>query len=386
MKSIDTIVATIRKHLDDGWHTDVADNFSGQWPKRYTLGRPTSANAATMTRDLRAWSYSWYDWAGRMQLELVDEPRRIDGRSERLPAHVTIPDIDTAARVAGHPWPSRIQRARARLEYLRSSFPTATNPKVLRQAEALDDVDFHLACAAARWFAEHDPVEWKHLTPRQVPVEGLHGKWLNSHQPLVKALAMLEELVLEKRPTRINFTYLDPKHRRLGRRLHDSYTLTDCIDLPYRPAIVVIVENKDTAVLFPEYPAAVAVEGNGSTAPGVLPTISWITEADHIIYWGDMDARGYEIVNSLRAAIPKIRTILMDGDAYRAYEPYGTNTEQNGTSIKQRPPKLLNDLTSAERDVYENLTTPGWPLHLRVEQERIPLNVALAHMERTIRR
>lgn len=99
-----------------------------------------------------------------------------------------------------------------------------------------------------------------------------------------------------------------------------------------------------------------------------------------------MDARGYEIVNSLRAAIPSTHTILMDQDAYRTYERYGTNTEQNGTPIKQRPPKLLNDLTAAEREVYDNLTTPGWPLHLRVEQERIPLDTALAHMARAIRR
>lgn len=116
------------------------------------------------------------------------------------------------------------------------------------------------------------------------------------------------------------------------------------------------------------------------------PTISWITEADHIIYWGDMDARGYEIVNSLRAAIPSTHTILMDQDAYRTCERYGTNTEQNGSLIKQRPPRLLNDLTSAEREVYDNLTTPGWPLHLRGEQERIPLEAALAHLTRAIRR
>lgn len=384
MKAVEEIVAAIGRHLDDGWHTDLATPVESQWPRRYFLGTIASGEAADVTRELRTWSFAWHDWSHEMGLPLDKKTRRIgkpgDTREERLPTHITVPDIDAAARVARGDWTGRIRRARQRLSHLESLFPATTTARVLREAERLEEVDYHLAIKAAQWFATHDKSEWAGLTPRQVPVEGMQGKWLNGHNNLVRDLAGLDDLTLQQRPTRIYFTYLDPTYRKSGGRLHDSYTLTDRITLPYEPQIVLIIENKDTSVLFPELSGAIAVEGNGNASVGLLPDIDWIAGAEHLIYWGDLDARGYEIVNDLRARRPSVRTILMDQPTYSAYERFGTNHEPNRKPIVQRPRRPLIELTSAEREVYENLTTPGWSQHLRVEQERIPLETALAHV------
>ncbi|MEU4516718.1 DUF3322 domain-containing protein [Nonomuraea wenchangensis] len=58
---------------------------------------------------------------------------------------------------------------------------------VVRAADGYSDTDFGLLCAAAAWFRVNSD---SGLTPRQVPIEGLHAKWLNTHRPLVMALAI----------------------------------------------------------------------------------------------------------------------------------------------------------------------------------------------------
>jgi hypothetical protein len=380
VKSVDEVLGSIRRALTDGWHADITSD-SSRWPRDLPLGKPTSAAAGANYRQVMRWSHQWHDWAKAHRVALRDEARKIRGVDDRLPTHLIVPDVDTAARLAGGEWPARIAQGRVRRDRIGQRFADADITTAVRQASPLSDTDFDLACTAARWFADN-PSVWPGLTPRQVPVEGLHGKWLNTHLPLVKNLAALDDLTLAKRPTRIHFTYLDPTYLARSVRRHDSLTLGDSVDLPYMPEIVLVIENKDTAVLFPELPAAVAVEGNGNAAPGLLPLIPWIANAQVVVYWGDMDAAGYEIVDRLRTAGLDAQTVLMDQAAYDMYERFGTNVDEHGRPIPIRDRKACLSLSPDERVVYENLTNPSWPQHRRVEQERIPLDRARSEIAR----
>lgn len=67
----------------------------------------------------------------------------------------------------------------------------------------------------------------------------------------------------------------------------------------------------------------------------------------------------------------------MDEDTDTAYERYGAWTDDRGNSIPCAFPEGLPNLTSAERAVHEALTDPVWSRTRRIEQERIPLDVAL---------
>jgi hypothetical protein len=384
VKTIPTVVEEISDYLNRGWHLDGAGMGANRWPKAFTLGTVTSAEADRRWTDVVTWAHGWHDWARAHRLDMREESRRIRGVVQHLPTHITVADVDTAARAAGKGWPARLEQARDRADIARSSFAGADTPVVLKLAAPLGDVDFHLACTAARWFADHPDV-WPGLTPRQVPVEGLHGKWLNKHRALVQALAGIDNLVLAVRPTRIYWTYLDPDYRRSGGRVHDSLTLGDHVSLPYKPSIVALVENKDTAVLFPPMSGAIAVEGNGNAAPGLLPQVPWIAGATTAVYWGDMDAAGYEIVDRLRARMPQLATVLMNRAAYEQYERYGTSVDERGNALKVGPPKPCPNLTPDERAVYEKLTDPAWTRHRRIEQERIPLSTALANLRELIR-
>src|SRR6185437_14369587 len=98
----------------------------------------------------------------------------IRGVAETLPSHLLITDVDHAVRIVGNGWSQRIAVARRRADILRRDFPAVDAARVLKRAASLDDVDFALACTAGRWFADNADV-WPGLTPRQVPIEGLHG-------------------------------------------------------------------------------------------------------------------------------------------------------------------------------------------------------------------
>ncbi|MFD0632371.1 Wadjet anti-phage system protein JetD domain-containing protein [Catenulispora yoronensis] len=189
--------------------------------------------------------------------------------------------------------------------------------------------------------------------------------------------------MLPAHPSRIHFTYLDPDYRASGARIHDSATVGDAFTPPYEPHIVIISENKDTAIHFPPLPGGIAVEGDGFGGK-TAAAFDWLTGARHLLYWGDIDAHGFEILNGWRDDGVLVTSILMDQDTYEAYEPFGTSTDRNGKLLKADAPKALAHLTDAERVVYENLLSPALPGHRRIEQERIPLHDAHAAVLRAV--
>jgi hypothetical protein len=151
----------------------------------------------------------------------------------------------------------------------------------------------------------------------------------------------------------------------------------------YQPQVVVISENKDTAIHFPELDAGISVEGvgRGGAAIAALP---WLTAAPHVFYWGDMDADGLEILNEFRAAGVPATSLFMDVTAYTAWERYGTNVDVRGRRLEARHPRPVPHLTDDEAALYRCLTDEAWTRHRRVEQERIPLEMAVAAVQRII--
>jgi hypothetical protein len=203
-------------------------------------------------------------------------------------------------------------------------------------------------------------------------------KWLHAHESLVRRLAALDSLDLEPgRPSRVHLTYLDPDHLAGGGRRHDVATAGDADVVAYRPRIVLISENRDTAQLFPEVTGGIAVEGEGRGA-GAVAALPWIREAATIWYWGDMDADGLEILNGYRGAGLPVRSLFMDPASYERWERYGVDHDHRGSPLGPRAPRATDHLTAAERDLYLALCCPDWSRHRRVEQERIPIAEAAA--------
>lgn len=348
------------------------------WPYDFPLGRMKSAELAGGFGVIPRQVSSWRTWAADHGVELLEGRRHVAGTEQTLPTHVRIVDIDTAAAVVGDGWSDKLVRGRSHAEVLTARFPSLVRPaKILAATDTYSDVDFGLLLDTADWFAAATAQERAALTPRQVPVEGLHTKWLNTRQGIVAELAGLEGRLglLPPHPARIHFTYLDPDYRATGRRRHDSGSVGDTAALPYVPRLVLISENKDTAVGFPPVTGGVAVEGDGNGG-GTHAAFDWIRNAPWVVYWGDMDARGLEILNEFRAAGVPATSLLMDMTAFTDWERFGTNRDPQDRLLGPKTPLPTEHLTDDEAELYRALTSPDWTRFRRIEQERIPLSVA----------
>ena len=67
----------------------------------------------------------------------------------------------------------------------------------------------------------------------------------------------------------------------------------------------------------------------------------------------------------------------MDPLAYETWERYGTNLDVRGRPLEARAPRPVPHLTASESELYHQLISPTWTRHRRIEQERIPLAVAV---------
>lgn len=384
LRTPDWLVAQVASRLKSCW-ADVLCTRA-EWRSRFELG--TSQLRGARLKD--AWSglhldtLEWRDWVAAAGEGVALVPRRVsyERSGQEIPGAVLVEDVDAAARLCGPEWTNRLARGRSRRATLAERFPgLADVPATLRATDGYAEVDFELLCRTAAWFAAPHPVG---LTARQVPVEGMGSKWLDAHQADVRRLAGVDSLDLEPgRPRRVHLTYLDPGHLDRGGRRHDVATEGDVDSVAYRPTVVLVSENRDTAQLFPRIEGGIALEGEGRGA-GAIAALPWVAEAPWLFYWGDMDADGLEILHGFRAAGLPVRSLFMDLPAYEQWERYGVEHDHGGRPLRARTPRDVALLEPAERELYLALCSPEWARRRRIEQERIPLEDAAAVVRETV--
>ncbi len=389
MKSPAAVIKDMERRLVNHWHSEIvsaAEGAAPAFPHAFPLGRATSADLRADYAAIHALTVTWQEWARGHGVELTYTTRIAKGGTRQVvPTHVLVTSVDQAAAIVGNGWQERLTRGRERLAVLldRSRIlDQADAGRALRLVDGYADIDFALLLRVVDWYRA-DPSRVRGLTPRQVPIPGVHAKWLQAHRPAVLALTGLEDLgLLPAHPARIHFTYLDPVHRISGQRVHDSATVGDAFSPAYRPEVVVISENKDTAIHFPALARGISVEGVGRGGRTVA-AFEWIKHAPMVVYWGDMDRDGYEILNGYRIDFERdLDSILMDSATYEEFEPFGTNHDQNGRDLVVGAPRVVDQLRTTELEVYLRLLHPGHSGHRRIEQERIPLTRALSEVER----
>lgn len=386
MKTPEAVTADIRRRLANRWHADLAGDASA-FPHAFPLGRPSASDLRSGYAVIHARTVHWQDWAKRNRVELAYEMRAAQGGSKQtVPTHARIESLDHAAAVVAGEWPERLTRARERLAVLVEKYPSMGDAgRTIRLVDGYSAIDFQLLLTVADWYLADPQRAALGVTPRQVPIPGVHGKWLHPHRMGVQALTGLDDLgLLPAHPARIHFTYLDPDHRASSARVHDSATVGDVFAPAYLPRIVVISENKDTAIHFPPLASGISVEGvgKGGKTPAVF---SWIRDAPVVVYWGDMDKDGFEILDGYRADFKRdIDSILMDTATYDEYERFGTNLDQHGNPITAGDPKHVPALRADEMDVYLRIMDRRHAGHRRIEQERIPLKRALASVRQVL--
>lgn len=100
-----------------------------------------------------------------------------------------------------------------------------------------------------------------------------------------------------------------------------------------------------------------------------LKNVKWFKDKT-ILYWGDLDAQGFEILSQFRGYFPNVKSIFMDKKTFNKFFE-----NDNGTLSKVLT-KL--NLTEKEKMLYDILKENNW----RLEQEKIPLDYVNSYFEK----
>ncbi|MDR2191511.1 MAG: DUF2220 family protein [Endomicrobium sp.] len=217
---------------------------------------------------------------------------------------------------------------------------------------------------------------------RQLPI-AVHTKFIENNKGILKeALDILiggnankDEKDFEKR---FHLKYDEPlvRFRILDKNISRQYfsgiddlsvpvSRFEKLNLPVKK--VFVVENKMNVLTFPIINETIVIFGKGYTVENLKNT-AWFKDIE-LLYWGDLDTQGFEILSQFRNYFPNTNSFLMDEATFKQFE----NEKGKGTSNKIST--TLN-LTNEEQKLYELLKLNNW----RLEQEKIPLEYVVNNL------
>lgn len=212
------------------------------------------------------------------------------------------------------------------------------------------------------------------LYSRELPIE-VHTKFIEQHQNILDKLlqqvlpASAYDLTTEDFNTRygirnkvplIRIRFLDNALKAQNNIPFDDFAipLNALQDMPLVIERCFIVENELNFLTLPSLKNSMCIWGAGFQA-NLLGDVQWLNKVD-VIYWGDIDVQGFQILSTLRAKLPHVRSMLMDRMTFDSFQSFVVTG--NSTSVT-----ALFNLTSDERGLYQYLLDNTY----RLEQEHI---------------
>lgn len=217
---------------------------------------------------------------------------------------------------------------------------------------------------------------------RELPIE-VHTKFIEQHKALIDELLdiVIKEYIntnekeFEKR---YNLRYDEPlvRIRLLDRTLATKFfNGMDDITIPVSQFLKLhipitkafVVENKVNFLTFPLIPNSIVIWGKGYGVASIKD--SELLKSIDLIYWGDLDAQGFEILSQFRSYFAHVKSLLMDKATFDNYfeKEYGTPSK---ISVK------LN-LTTEEEELYQYIKVNNY----RLEQEKIPQRYVIEQLK-----
>lgn len=211
---------------------------------------------------------------------------------------------------------------------------------------------------------------------RQLPLE-IHTKFIEENDALIQSLLnflipghirsaeqkrFAERYFLRYDEPLVRIRILD-EAKFLSYCLHDISIPLSCfkqIDWPI--SYVLIAENKMNFLTLPLLPSTIAVWSGGGFNVSYLKGIGWLGNK-RILYWGDIDEHGFQILHQLRSYHPQTESVLMDRDTFEQFSQFAVD----GPHSKAEQLSLLNE---QEMSLYQRLKLLD--NKNRLEQEKIP--------------
>ncbi len=242
-------------------------------------------------------------------------------------------------------------------------------------------LDYHASweklLLVCRYFLEHPQPG---LYIRELPIN-VHTKFIEQHQGILRelldhllpaeavkpdALTFQQRYGLREEESMARVRFLDDQlHARYHLPFDDlSIPCSQLAEVDFSGQICVITENKMTFLTLPQLPKAIAILGGGFQVSN-LAAIPWLKTCP-IIYWGDLDAQGFQILSQLRSIFPHTISLMMDKATLQAFAEFCVP----GTPCRVRQ---LPYLTEEEHRLFVQLAEET----SRLEQERISQGYAL---------
>lgn len=216
---------------------------------------------------------------------------------------------------------------------------------------------------------------------RELPIN-VHTKFVERKQAVIKDL--LDVLISEhlnndekQFEKRFNLKYSEPQIRFkiLDKEISQIYfsglddlaipvSQFESLNLPIKK--VLVVENKTTLytattiLTLPKMEKTIAIFGSGYSVAN-LKNVKWFKNVE-LLYWGDIDVQGFEILSQFRGYFQQTKSILMDLVTFEKFFDHDLGTPTNISTILY--------LTDSEQELYDILKTNNW----RLEQEKIPFD------------
>lgn len=215
---------------------------------------------------------------------------------------------------------------------------------------------------------------------RELPIN-VHTKFVEDNQSIIRELldVLISEYINKSEKLfekRFNLKYSEPQVRFKILDKEISYKLFSGLDdiaipvsqfetlnLPVKK--VLVVENKTTlytTLTLPKMEKTIAIFGSGCSVY-ILKNTQWFNDI-RLLYWGDIDVQGFEILSQFRAYFPHTKSVMMDKQTFDQFF-------ENGLGIPTVISANLN-LDKNEQELYEVLKENNW----RLEQEKIPFGYA----------
>lgn len=214
------------------------------------------------------------------------------------------------------------------------------------------------------------------LYVRELPIK-VHTKFIERNKSVIRELIeilIIEHINIEEKEfeKRFNLKFAEPQIRfkvldtEIAHKFFSGIddlaipvSQFEKLDLPIERALV--MENKTTfytALTLPKMSRAIALFGSGFSVYN-LKNVRWFDNIE-LLYWGDIDVQGFEILSQFRTYFPRTKSVLMDK---HTFEDFFEDDNGTPTNISTQ----LN-LTEDEQKLYDILKSNNW----RLEQEKIP--------------
>ncbi len=129
----------------------------------------------------------------------------------------------------------------------------------------------------------------------------------------------------------------------------------------------IITENKMNFRTLPDLSNSFAIWGMGFNV-AILKDVEWLNDCQ-IIYWGDLDAQGFQILSQLRSYFYETISVMMDRETFDTFQEFAVQ----GTVCKVAN---LSYLTPEEHDLFVDLSNQT----IRLEQEKIPKDFVIGRL------